>query len=316
MAWIKRNLFFEVGGLIALLLVGGGSFYIYKGWSRNADAFTALSQVEDTLKGLHGKNPSYGNNKIDNIKAANEQNQQLVEWMKQAGSYFQPIAAIPPGTNVDGASYSGSLQKTVQQLQREASAAGVSVPQQFGFSFTAEKDRVTFAPAGLNALAAQLGEVKVIAETLFGAKINAIDSIQRVRVSDDDTGGPQADYLDRVPTTNTLAVITPYVFTIRCFTPELSRVLTSFATAGTPFIVRAVNIQRAAGGTSVATGPNGTPPMQPQGIPYYGMNGMAPGGPGAVQQPGAGKGGLPTVLKEQLLSITVEVDLVKLLPKT
>jgi hypothetical protein len=48
-----------------------------------------------------------------------------------------------------------------------------------------------------------------------------------------------------------------------------------------------------------------------------------PGGyPGGMQpvapppEPVAGRGGLQTVLKEQLLRITIEVDLVKLLPKS
>jgi hypothetical protein len=38
--------------------------------------------------------------------------------------------------------------------------------------------------------------------------------------------------------------------------------------------------------------------------------------PVAAAQPVSSKGGLPTILKEQLLRITLEVDLVKLLPKT
>ena len=46
-----------------------------------------------------------------------------------------------------------------------------------------------------------------------------------------------------------------------------------------------------------------------------------PGYPGAAPQPSPtakrapGKGGLQTVLKEQLLRVTLEVDIVKLLPK-
>ena len=34
----------------------------------------------------------------------------------------------------------------------------------------------------------QLGEVKAISEVLFAARVNALDGIQRVRVSDDDDG--------------------------------------------------------------------------------------------------------------------------------
>ena len=306
MGWIKRNLFFVIGGVIALGLLGAAGFYIYKGWSRNNDAIASLSQAVETLKGLTGKTPSPGNNKIDNYKAANEENQALQAWMAKAQTYFKPIASIPDSTNVDGATYSSALQKTIEKLQHETDEAGVMVPQKFGFSFTAEKDRVTFDPNGLNRLAEQLGEVKALSEILFAARINAIDSIQRVRVSDDDTGGPQADYTDQLPVTNTLAVVTPFVISIRCFTPELSRVLASLATSSSPFIVRSVNVQRAASALSASVA--GAP-----GNPYPPMTA---GMPSTAMAQAAGKGGLPTVLKEQLLSITIEVDLVKLLPKT
>ena len=49
----------------------------------------------------------------------------------------------------------------------------VQLPPKFEFSFTAEKDRMTFAPAGLVPLAAQLGEVKAISEVLFAARITS-----------------------------------------------------------------------------------------------------------------------------------------------
>ncbi len=308
MAWIKRNLFFVIGGVIALSMLGAAGFYIYKGWSRNSGAFDALNEVVGQLKNLTPP----GNKKIDNTQIAKDQEQQLLTWMTQAGTYFQPIAAIPAGGNVDGATYSSALQKTIEQLRHEAEGAGVVLPQNFEFSFTEEKDRVTFAPSGLNPLAVQLGEVKALAEVLFTARINAIDSIQRVRVSDDDTGGPQLDYIDQLSLTNALSVITPYVVSIRCFTPELSRVLSGFATSSSPFIIKSVNVQRADVATTVANvgQDNTTPPgWMPRGVPGGGM-------PVAPVQPVASKGGLPTVLKEQLLRITIEVDLVKLLPKT
>ena len=314
MAWIKRNLFFVVGGAIALCLLGGAGFYIYKGWARNSDAFDALNEVVGQLKNL---TPS-SNKKVDNTQIAKDQEQQLEAWLAQAQAYFQPIAAIPPGGNVNGASYSSALQKTIEQLRHEADAAGVVLPQKFEFSFTEEKDRVTFASGGLDPLAVQLGEVKALAEILFAARINAIDSIQRVRVSDDDSGGPQLDYIDQPIVTNALSIITPYVVTIRCFTPELSRVLTGFATASSPFIIKSVNIQRAdsAAAGMQAGGAEGTPyggtPPPYGGQPYGGRGGM----PAQVAPTVSSKGGLPTILKEQLLRITLEVDLVKLLPKT
>jgi hypothetical protein len=39
MAWIKRNLFFVIGGILAMGLLGAAGFYNYKGWSHNTAAF-------------------------------------------------------------------------------------------------------------------------------------------------------------------------------------------------------------------------------------------------------------------------------------
>jgi hypothetical protein len=118
--------------------------------------------------------------------------------------------------------------------------------------------------------------------------------------------GPQADYIDDPATTNDLAVLVPYVITFRSFGPDLAKVLEGFASSPHGFIIKGINVQPA----GTATGGY----AQPGGMPPGGM--MRPGGfmpPGAM--PRSTKGGLPIILKEQLLRITIEVEIVKLLPK-
>ena len=39
MGWIKRNLFFVIGGVLALGLLGAAGFYDYASWRRNTAAF-------------------------------------------------------------------------------------------------------------------------------------------------------------------------------------------------------------------------------------------------------------------------------------
>ncbi len=68
------------------------------------------------------------------------------------------------------------------------------LPPNYGFSFEAQRSIVKFAPGSLPPLAVQLGEVKTISEILFASRVNSLDGIQRARVSDDDTAGPQSDY--------------------------------------------------------------------------------------------------------------------------
>jgi len=313
MAWIKRNLFFVVGGGLALLLLGGAGYYIYAGMTRNSAAFDKLNEIYGTLQNLAQQKPAPGNEKVNNTQIAKEQEQQVRDWVKQAGDSFKPIPAIPDAGTVTSEAFAAALRVTVDHLQHEADSAGVLLPPKYDFSFAAQRPLMKFANGSLQPLATQLGEVKTLCEILFATRINSLDSIQRVRVSDDDATGPQSDYLDEHPITNDLAILTPYVITFRGFTPELARVLTGLATASNAFIVKSINVQPAGASAALPTdampaGPAGMPPMLRMPGEY------AP--PPAAVQPVSSKGGLPILLKEQLLRITLEVEFVKLLPKS
>src|SRR5580692_7897787 len=221
MGWIKRNLFFAIGGVIALLLLGAAAFYDYHGWSHNSAAFDKLNEIYGTLTDLTGQKPSPGNNKIDNIKTAKEQEREVHDWINGTWDYFKPIEPIPDSPEVTSEAFAAALRRMIDQLQHEAEAASVQLPPKYGFSFEAQRSIVKFAPGSLPPLSVQLGEVKTISEILFAARVNSLDNIQRARVSDDDTAGPQADYLNDVSVTNDLAVLTPYTITFRSFSAEL-----------------------------------------------------------------------------------------------
>ena len=297
MAWIKRNLFFVIGGILAIGLLGSAGFYIYKGWSHNKAALNELNEIYNTLRELTSKKPSPGNDKINNIEAAKQQESQLREWIRQAGDYFKPITTVPSPPNgiISSEGFAAALRRTIDQLQHEAETASVALPPQCTFSFKAQRDLVKFS-GSLEPLAQQLGEVKTISEILFAARVNALDGIQRVRVSDDDASGPQADYLDDRSVTNNLAVLTPYQITFRSFSPEIGAVLAGFASSPHGFVVKGINVQLA--GAAAARSSDTTVPA------------LAPGAPVAP-----GRGGLQVMLNEQLLRVTLVVEIVKLLPK-
>jgi hypothetical protein len=297
MGWLKRNIFFAIGGIVALGLLGAAGYYDFEGWQHNQAQFANLNEVYTTLSGLAQQKPSPGNDKVDNIAAAREQDRQLREWMDQTTNYFQPIGPIPKpaGGALTSELFAGALHQTIAQLQREAEAANVALPPQFDFSFTAHMDRLTFAPGSLDPLSVQLGEVKTVSEILFGAGINALDGIQRVPASPDDASGPQTDYLPDQPVTTDLAVLVPYEVTFRGFSAEIARVLEAFAASPHGFIVKSISVQPAGATATSATG----------------MNDIDAGAP-PPPVPVPGKGGLQTVLNEQLLSITLKVEVVKL----
>ena len=307
MSWIKRNLFFVLGGVLALGLLGAASFYIYQSWSHNTEAKQKLNEIYGTLQALAQKKLTPGNEEINNIAIAADQERQVREWITQARKHFLPVPEI--ATNITTSEvFVGVLQRTIDQLQHEASDAGVMLPPKYYFSFTAQKSNFDLDKNSLGALATKLSEVKTIVEILFAAHINALDGLQRVRVAVSDNGGSSSDYTDQHPVANELAEIIPYTVTFRCFSPELARVITSFSTSSNGFVIKSINIQPA--GASVAVMPNVAPVPAPAAGPE--------GAPAAVPaaQPVAARGGLPVVLKEQLLRVTLEVKLVKLLPKS
>lgn len=318
MGWIKRNLIFVIAGAVALGLIGAGGFYIYKDWNRNSEASTKLNEIYATLKDLQQRKPAPGNDKINNTAIAKEQQQQVQAWVASAQKYFRPVSPIPSGV-VTSEAFGSALRHTVDQLQHEAADASVTLPPKFDFSFLAEMDRMTFSRDGLDSLAVQLGQVKTLAEIVFSTRINALDGIQRIRVSVDDAQGPQGDYTDEHPVTNDLAVITPYVVTFRCFTPELARAISAFATSSNTFLIKAINVEPA--GVAAAIGADGAasaeyPVMAPGNYERYAGRYGRYAPPAAAPAMTAGKGGLQTVLKEQLLRVTMEVGFVNLLQKS
>jgi hypothetical protein len=318
MGWIKRNLVFVLSGVVALVMLGGAGFFIYQAWSRNSDASTSLNEIYSKLSEIAQSPIQPGNDKVDNLKIAKDQEQQLRGWIAEAANSFALVPSIPQG-EVTSKTYATALGSTIYQLQQEAKENSIGVPPQYFFSFQVQSSKLTIS-SGLGPLAQQLGEVKAISEILFAARINDLESIQRVRVSDDDvSGGLQSDYIDSRPITNDLAILTPYVVTFRSFTPELAKVIAGFATSSNTFIVKSVSVQPGASATPENAGggqyppPGGFIPGRPPGM-YPGMPGMPPQQP--QNAPAPGKGGLQTVLKEQLLRITLEVEIVKLLPKS
>jgi hypothetical protein len=308
MGWIKRNLVFVIAGVLALGLLGLAGFYGYQGWSRNSAAFDKLNEIYATLHQLNSPENSPGNDKLNKTEAAREQEKQIRDWIAQARKHFQVIAPIPKPDSgpVTASLFGDALRRTLTQLQHEADAANVMLPPQEYFSFGAEFPLVKFAPGSLDALPTQLGEVKTIAEILFTARVNALDGVQRIRMSDDDMTGSPGDYMDDQSVTNDLAVITPYTVVFRAFSPEIAQVLSGFASSPNCFVVKGINVQ-----------PAGDMPVAAAAVAPAAVGGYRqfPGYGAATPPPVTGKGGLQTVLNEQLLRVTMVVELVKLLPK-
>jgi len=346
MDWIKRNLYFLIGSLVALALMGLAGWYLYSKWELNNTLLGQLDEQYAKLKRLNEQRPHPGAGKVDNIAIAKEQQQQLRAYIQKACQYFQTIPPIPvpESGKLTSHEFSSALSRTIDQLTRAANSASVALPpkssggQTYSFSFEEQRPKLDFARGSLEPLSVQLGEVKVITDVLLEAKINSLDSLRRERVSEDDQKGPQTDYLPDRSVTNELAVLTPYEVTFRCFSSELASVLAGFASSPYGLIVKTINVEvapvEAAGPEQPAAPPPAVPPQvyQPPPPPprpasdvfadRYGRGAhrAAPPPPQAVAQPmyvapvaaPKGKGGLPTVQDEKKLKITLALVVVKL----
>ncbi len=278
MAWIKRNLYFVIGGAVALILMGLAGFYLFSKWQRNNAAMQELEADFSELQRLNSENPHPGSGTVDNIAEAQKQQREARATINKLRKYYEPIAPIPQTPDfpkVSDRDFSAALSRTIDQLQRAAASASVTLPPSYSFSFEAQRPRVTFAPGSTTQLAIQLGEVKAIADVLINAKVNSIDSLRRERVSTDDMMGPPNDYIDLRSVTNELAVQTPYEVSFRCFSSELAAVLGGFAASPQAILVKSVNVEPA----------SGTNVFMDMGMGYPG--GYPPGGAAGYAPPGA-----------------------------
>jgi hypothetical protein len=354
MVWIKRNLYFLIGTVVALALMGGAGWYLYSRLDVNNDILGKLDEQYSKLSELAKQTPHPGTGKgksVDNIKIAEEQKGQLLAFRDKTRGFFQPIAHIPNSPKVTDQDFVTAFRRTIEQLQHQATNASVTLPPAengYSFSFTAEKGLLKFAPSGLEPLSAQLGEVKTICDVLFAAKVNALDGLRRERVSPDDSSSSaqQTDYLDLTTSSNELATISPYEISFRCFSPELAAVLSGFAASQHALIVKTVNVGLA---PAMAAEPAPAPVTmvpQPQPIPvtpyggglkggesdaFMSRYGLGPGGRGGrfggppppqpvapapiAVAPVASKGGLQTVLDEKQLQVKLTLAVVKLASK-
>ena len=284
MAWIKRNLFFLIGSVIAFGLMIFGVIVLLSQMSAEQQAAQDIDKVFADLNTLNG-----GPASPENIEAAREQEKQLRAYVVKARSFYQRIQPIPNFTTnrVSNAEFAADLRNTVSQLQRSARQQSVELPPEYYFSFEAQKKLMIFDPTSLDSMAVHLGEVKTICSIMFNAKVNALLGIQREIISEINDINP-SDYLplgDKTVSTP-LAELTPYEVTFKCFSTELANVLAAFAGSSNGIIVKSINVEPASAIEEVAGAynPAGGPPTVMPASPPFGF-----GPPGAAPPEGGGR---------------------------
>ena len=321
MAWIKRNLIFVVGLLVAVLLVGGGVFYLLQSMSAADEVSTNLASVNQEYDRLTGRDPYPSS---ENIKATRAEQDRIREFQALCRRYFGG-----PGTKevLDDESFKALLETTLYGLDKDADRRGVKLPagtgnnQHYGFTFSEQKKNLKFPPGSHRAFAIQLLDLEDICHILYESRIHSIVTLKRTAVGTNDPSNSPDILAGKKVTTNAVigAALYPYEISFQCFSGELAAVLNNFARASNTYVLKTINVER---GQLEAATQAGTivQPIQPQlagGMSpsmaaRYGLRPqmMAPP-PAAVAGSPSGRPG-EVVLEEKPLRITIGLDVVRL----
>lgn len=315
MPWIKRNVPFVVGLAVAIVLLGGGIFYLLGKVAAANAAREELASENAKLSELVDRKPAAPND--ENIKAASAQQTQLKEFK----SSLRPIFKISPlPETLDDATFKNLLDRTVDTLERIADRNGVKLPKpaegKYAFTFEGQKKQLEFSPKSLPLLTVQLLDIQDICQVLFNSKIHALEGIRRVSVGTNDVN-PPSNYLTKKQSTNAItgASIQPYEVIFHCFSAELASALAGFVNADPVLVVKSINVER--GSTDGSSSASATPAlgMNPSMAARYGMPpGMAARygmGPAAAAGPKPGE----APLDDKPIRVTLNIDVVKLPPE-
>ncbi len=241
MQWIKKNLFFVIGGVIALALMVFAILYVLDSMKNSSGVQEEINQQITELQRLYDKEPFPSD---ENIAVAKQEQQRLEDFLAQAKAYF---ASVPPFPATDNHGFQELLGTTIYDLQKQASATGVILPPQYAFTFSGQRNALQLSPASINPWLTQLSEIKTICSVLYQSKIIELYGLRRIAVTDDDRRQQNtADYLPNEGiVTNQTAIFAPYEISFRGFSSELASVLSGFLQSSNCILVKSVSIEPA-----------------------------------------------------------------------
>ncbi|HEX4119731.1 MAG TPA: Amuc_1100 family pilus-like protein [Verrucomicrobiae bacterium] len=324
MAWVKRNLIFVITVAIGLIATGYCGYLLYSALGANATVSADYSTSADQYKTLVNAKPPATK---ENIQMAKDDQVRVKEFLGSFRKAFAPFPTPPPE---DDHGFGEQMNADIRAFGAEATNNGISLPPNYSFSFSQQKEKLSFTPECIAPWMQELEEMKVILHIVFEAKINYLQQIQRPPACSDDNDGN--DVLSAASVSNTWGVVTPYKLTFRCFSQEIATVLAGFADSSNCFIVKYINVEQSKEPLPQIATPTPSPreqqiymprPQYPNMMPggeRYGSRGMrgqyAPQQQAPVMMAAAPAAPTPpqTILQEVPLYVTLVVDAVKLKP--
>jgi hypothetical protein len=320
MAWIKRNLFFVIFAFIGLGVTGYCGYLLFSAVHNNRSVSEEYAGTVTNLQ--NAQKPPLPTK--ENIQAAKDDQERVKNLLTEFRKAFAPLP-VPPKKDEQG--FKDYLQATIYKWGAQATNAGVLLPDNYDFSFSSIKDKLTFPAEDIPLWMQQMEEIKVILNILYKSKILYLEGVQRCPVAPEDYQGNDCIYTAAVTNTTTGNVSTPYKVMFRGFSTEIAAVLSGFASASNCFIVKDIDVapSRAPLPVIVAPPANTPPPQEnPRSRGPGRMRGRGEGGDyennygrpqyrqqQAAPEPPEAKGP-QTIITEGVLFVTVSVDLVRL----
>jgi hypothetical protein len=351
--YLKRHALILVGLLMAAGFVGYGYVFMTGAEAGKADQGGAFESVKARREKI--SNPS-NNIKIDpeNIGKIQKEVDELDRLIVEAGAVISAGVEHEP---MAGNDFTTHMVSVIKQLNDAAEDQDVGLPRDprnrsdvkfsSGYYFTffevitkehgVSEDKVA-------ELQVQLEDVETIINILLRSRVQSIESIQRNRVTKEDSGATRPnDYLDeRKKYTNSVAVVRPYRIKFRCLSGGIAKSLSGFAREDLFYVVRKFEV-RQAGANSAASGgmgggalggfggaPGGGEEVGGEGAEGFGAGAALGGGEGAQAAVGIPSvpltamqqrilelgAGLATpkaknIMREQLLEVTVDLDVIR-----
>jgi hypothetical protein len=259
MVWIKRNFLLVIGGLVALILIGLGSYLVMSGLARNKQLIEDVEATKSRAGQLYDANPFPSQT---NIAAAKREIQLLHDAITRAHKRFTPV----PVAKMDVKQFMVYRDESLSELREAAKKSGTELPaSDYSFSFATQRSRTQFSPDTLPRVAEQMGEVKALCTLLFEARVNKIGNVRRARGSKDDkdNNGNGSDYTDSrlevVTDSSGQMISSPYELTFFSFSAEVADVLNRLERSPHGFLVKAIQVEPEDSRMSDAVSPTGTP---------------------------------------------------------
>jgi len=240
MGWLKRNLIYVIGGIIALAAIGGAYVFVNGASQRKQEAMDALGVYTNTVNRLISARPYPSVEAIDKV---NNEAEVLKVFTAEAEKLFE----YQKPRRMRSQDFKVHLINSLVKLRADATNNNIRIPRNFNFTFGHLLPMPNLLQYSIEPLSMHLQDVQEICRILYEARVHSITGIQRVTAYPREPGGAvlMGDVAVRTNLTTAEAVFTstPLRFSFRGFTSELTEVLNLLASDDRFYVVRKVEVE-------------------------------------------------------------------------